>query len=92
MVCPSAFRTQVRVQVHIPADYRNEPILARLALRHGLTFNILSAMLDPSPRPGIFDLELRGGVEQIRAGLEELRSLRLDILGKANPDGDSWHY
>ncbi|AFY66544.1 NIL domain-containing protein [Geitlerinema sp. PCC 7407] len=92
MVFPIVSRTQVRVQVHIPTDYRGEPILARLALRHGLTFNILAAALDPSSRPGIFDLELRGSVEQIRAGLEELRSLHLGIMGKANPDGDSWHY
>ena len=50
-------------------------------------------MLDSLKRDrGWFDLELRGTLNQIQKGIADLEELELEIWGKPNTDGDSWHY
>ena len=41
---------------------------------------------------GWFNLELRGTLNQIQKGIAYLEELELEIWGKPNTDGDSWHY
>jgi len=84
---------QVRVKVLLPRDYQQKPLLSQLASNCALIFNITQANLGNHPElEGQIDLELRGTVAQIRCGLAYLESLKLKIVGKPNPDGDSWHY
>jgi L-aspartate semialdehyde sulfurtransferase ferredoxin len=85
--------TQVRLQILFPHYYRQEPILSRLVSDCALTFNITGARLGIHCEWGRqIDLELRGKIPQIRCGLAYLQSLNLKIIGKPNPDRDSWYY
>jgi ABC-type methionine transport system ATPase subunit len=83
--------TKTRIRLHIPPDYQQDPIISRLISDHGLSVNITGATL-ATTQAGIFDLELRGTPQQIQAGLMYLRSLNIQVIGKPNPEGDSWHY
>jgi hypothetical protein len=85
--------TQVRLQILFPDRYQQEPILSRLATDCALVLKITGVKLgrDCELR-GQIDLELRGTIPQIRCGLAYLESLDLKIIGKANPDRDSWYY
>jgi L-aspartate semialdehyde sulfurtransferase ferredoxin len=77
----------------LSCDYRREPLLSRLASNCSVSFNITQANLGNHPElEGHIDLELRGTVAQIRCGLAYLNSHSLKIVGKPNPDGDSWYY
>ena len=85
--------TQVRLRIHIPQRYQQEPIISRLTSEHGLMVNITGAMLTPnSNAQGKFDLELRGTANQICSGLAYMEALQLKILGKPNTHGDGWGY
>ncbi|MCU0533644.1 MAG: NIL domain-containing protein [Hydrococcus sp. Prado102] len=85
--------TQVRVRVSLSRDYRQEPLLSGLASNCSVSFNITQANLGNHPElEGQIDLELRGTIAQIRCGLAYLDLRSLKIVGKPNPDGDSWYY
>lgn len=84
--------TQIRLQLHIPSFYHQEPILSRLISDHGLLLNITGARLEATHHQGQFDLELRGTPQQIHRGLTYLQSLNVKIIGKSSAAGDSWHY
>lgn len=85
--------TQVRLQILFPDRYQQEPILSRLATDCALTLNITGAKSNRDCElKGQLDLELRGTIPQIRCGLAYLESLDLKIIGKPNPDRDSWYY
>ncbi|MFB2978197.1 NIL domain-containing protein [Microseira sp. BLCC-F43] len=84
--------TQIRLRVEIPPCYQQEPVISRLIRDHGLIVNITGAKLGQNTGlQGYFDLELRGTQPQICSGLTYLQSLNIKVIGKANPDGDSWH-
>ncbi len=84
--------TQIRLQIFFPHYYQQQPILSRLVSDCALTFNITGARLGIHCEwGGNLDLELRGTIEQIRKGLIYLESLNLKIVGKPNPDRDSWY-
>lgn len=95
MVAPafkSSNTTKMRLRLHIPRRYQQEPVISRLIAIHGLVVNITGAMLGKHTNgEGRFDLEIRGTVAQIRHGLAYLESLNLKIVGKPNADGDSWY-
>ncbi|BAZ21270.1 hypothetical protein NIES4073_21480 [Kalymmatonema gypsitolerans NIES-4073] len=95
MVTPafkSSNTTKMRLRLHIPRRYQQEPVISRLIAIHGLVVNITGAMLGKHTNgEGRFDLEIRGTVPQIRHGLAYLESLNLKIVGKPNADGDSWY-
>lgn len=85
--------TQVRVRISLSHDYQQEPLLSGLASNCSVSFNITQANLgNRAGLEGHIDLELRGTVAQIRCGLAYLDSRSLKIIGKPNPDGDSWYY
>jgi len=82
----------MRLRLHIPPRYQQEPVISRLIAIHGLVVNITGAMLGKHTNgEGRFDLEIRGTVPQIRHALAYLESLNLKIVGKPNADGDSWY-
>jgi hypothetical protein len=84
---------KMRIQIWIPREYHQEPILSRLMVEFGLLVNITGAKLGPdTDGHGWFDLELNGKPSQIQKGLSYLRELDLKISGKPNSDGDGWHY
>jgi len=88
---PSVIR--IRLQLSIPYYYAQTPILSRLVSQYNLGVNILAAKLESNRHdPGIFDIELQGTTQKISQGLDYLKALNLQILSKANIDGDSWYY
>lgn len=89
---PESSVNQIRLRVHIPPSYQQEPVIYRLIYDYGLVVNITGAMLGKNTaEQGYFDLELRGKLQQISKGLSYLESLNLKIVGKPNAAGDSWH-
>lgn len=84
-------KTQLRLRIYIPQRYLQEPILSRLIADYGLSMTITGALLNPGTQPGQFDLELRGTLQQLRAGLSYLESIDVKLIGKANFAGDGWH-
>ncbi|GAB1539296.1 hypothetical protein NUACC21_19620 [Scytonema sp. NUACC21] len=84
--------TKVRLQLHIPERYQQEPVISKLIAAHGLVVNITGAKLGKHTNgEGRFDLEIRGTVPQIWRGLDYLESLNVTIVGKPHSDGDSWY-
>jgi hypothetical protein len=91
---------KIRLQLSIPYCYAQTPILSRLVSQYHLMVNILAAKLESGHEvclrhrnaPGIFDVELQGTTQKISQGLDYLKALNLQILSKANVDGDSWYY
>ncbi|WP_017318652.1 NIL domain-containing protein [Mastigocladopsis repens] len=95
MVTPlfkSSNTTKIRLRLHIPQCYQQEPVISRLIATHGLVVNITGAMLGKHTNgEGRFDIEIGGTVPQISRGLAYLESLNLKIVGKPNSDGDGWY-
>lgn len=84
---------KIRLQLIIPYDYAQTPILSQLVSQYHLRVNILAAKLEKNHNaPGVFDIELQGTTQKISQGLDYLNTLNLQILSKANVDGDSWYY
>ncbi|NJR60416.1 MAG: ABC transporter [Cyanobacteria bacterium CRU_2_1] len=82
-------RTQTRLRIRIPKRYYQEPIISNLITQHGLTVNILAALLGANAREdGWFDLELQGTVPQIQSALLYLNDLDLEIWH--DNEGESW--
>ncbi|WP_448603963.1 NIL domain-containing protein [Thermoleptolyngbya sp.] len=81
--------TQARIRVRIPKQYHQEPVISRLVSKHGLTVNILAALLGANARDDSwFDLELRGPAQNIQSALIDLNDLDLEIWqGGDRPDG-----
>lgn len=93
---PSAYEksqiTQIRLHLHIPKSYIQEPVISQLISVHGLIVNITKAMLGSNTNgEGYFDLVLKGTITQISSGLAYLESLNIKIEGKPNTDGDGWY-
>lgn len=89
---PASSVTQIRLRVHIPPYYQQEPVIYRLIYNYALVVNITGAMLEKNTaEQGYFDLELRGTPQQISKGLSYLESLNIKIVGKPNAEGDGWH-
>jgi ABC-type methionine transport system ATPase subunit len=81
---------QIRLKLLVSQKYKNEPVLSRLVLNYGLIVNITGANIKKHSPEGWLDLELRGNIQQLQKALAYLQQLDLKILGKANPDRDSW--
>lgn len=85
--------TQIRVRIYIPKTYLKEPVISQLISIYGLVVNITQALLgENTGGEGYFDLTLQGTIKQISSGLAYLEALDIKIEGKANVEGDSWHY
>ncbi len=83
--------TQVRIRVRIDKDYHQEPVISRLVSHHGVTVNIMAALLGANARDdGWFDLELWGTADQIRSALIYLDELDLEIWQDSDGQQDGW--
>lgn len=69
-----------RIQVRVPNDYHQEPVISRLVSNYGLTVNITAALLAANAvGDGWFNLELQGTEAQIQNGLTYLHDLELEV-------------
>jgi hypothetical protein len=83
-------RTTTRIAMRVPKRCQKEPIISRLASVHGLTVNILAALLSDSDEDGWFTLELAGTTSQIQSGIIYLEDLDLEIWDKTTTEEESW--
>lgn len=81
---------KVGFTLRVPQDYHREPIITQLVAKHGLTVNIVGAILgENTTEDGWFNLELKGTSAQIQSGLVYLKELDLEIWDKNSTD-DNW--
>ncbi|MHC5615665.1 MAG: NIL domain-containing protein [Nostoc sp.] len=84
-------RTQTRIQVRIPKDLHEEPVISRLVSHYGVTVIIADAQISANvPQYSCFDLELRGTTSQIESALTYLDELDLEVLHQSSPEEDGW--
>ncbi len=84
-------QSTARIKIRIPKDYHQEPVISRLVSQHGLTVNILAALLSANAREdGWFDLELRGTALQIQSALVYFNELDLETWSQFNPQEADW--
>lgn len=83
-------RTEARIRIRVPKKYHHEPVLFRLVSHHGLTVNILAALLGANTNDdGWFDLYLQGTSEQLRGALLYLFELDVEVWRDSSFD-DGW--
>lgn len=69
------------IRTRIPKRYQRQPIISRLISRYGLTVNIAAALLEShNPSEGLFDLDLQGSPQQVKAGIAYLQELNVEIF------------
>lgn len=86
-------RIRQRIQIQIPSQYAQEPVISTLTTRYGLDVNILSALLATNSREsGWFDLELHGIPARIEAALAYLTQLRIEVLTDDAATQNSWSF
>lgn len=84
-------RTSTRIAMRVPRSCYGEPIISRLSCEHGLTVNIVSALLGESKEDdGWFTLGLSGTTQQIQSGIIYLEELDLEIWDKTAVEDESW--
>jgi ABC-type methionine transport system ATPase subunit len=84
-------RTQTYIQVRIPKELHEEPVISRLVSHYGITVIIADAQVSANvPEYSCFDLELRGTISQIESALTYLDELDLEILHQSTPEEDGW--
>jgi hypothetical protein len=82
--------TQTQITMRVPQNYHKEPIISRLVSDHGVTVNIIAAILGENAKEdGWFNLELEGTSHQIQSALVYLEELDLEIWDKSSSD-DTW--
>ena len=92
-VARSAQRTCQRIQLQIPAQYRQEPIISTLIKRYEVEVNIQSALLASNAQEsGWFDLELCGLPARIQQGLDYLAQLQVEIWNGSQNSEQDWLY
>ncbi|HEY9604437.1 MAG TPA: NIL domain-containing protein [Allocoleopsis sp.] len=84
--------TTIRLQLGIPKLSQKEPIISQLIASYAITVKLVRESLQPKTDvTRWFDVELTATPEQLQEGLAFLQSLRIKIIGKANPGYDGWH-
>lgn len=80
--------TSQRIRIRIPKHYHQEPVISLLVSQYELTVNIIAAILGANANgAGWFDLDLKGGYEQIQAALTYLDELDLEVWQGEESDG-----
>jgi len=83
-------RTETRIRIRVPKSYHHEPVLSHLVSQHGLTVNILAALLGANAHDdGWFDLHLQGTSHQIQGALLYLNELDVEVWRDSSFD-DGW--
>ncbi|MEH2418116.1 MULTISPECIES: NIL domain-containing protein [unclassified Nostoc] len=79
------------MQVRIPKDLHEKPVISRLVSHYGVTVIIADAQVNANvPQYSCFVLELRGTVSQIESTLTYLDELDLEVLHQSSPEEDGW--
>jgi ABC-type methionine transport system ATPase subunit len=82
---------QARITMRVPQNHHKEPIISRLVSEHGLTVNIVAAILGENAKEdGWFNLELEGTNEQIQGALVYLKELDLEVWDKSKSNDEIW--
>lgn len=82
---------QAHIQLRIPKQFHQEPIISNLITQYDLTVNITAALLSANAREdGWFDLELYGTTQQINSALVYLNDLNLEIWRDCDPHVENW--
>ena len=69
------------IRTRIPQRYQRQPIISRLISRYGLNVNIAAALLEShNHSEGLFDLDLQGSPQQVKAGIAYLQELNVEIF------------
>jgi ABC-type methionine transport system ATPase subunit len=83
--------TQAQITMRVPQSHHKEPIISRLVSEHGVTVNIVAAILGENAKEdGWFNLELEGTEEQIAGALVYLKDLDLEVWNKADATEETW--
>ncbi len=83
--------TQARITMRVPQSNHKEPIISRLVSEHGVTVNIVAAILGENAKEdGWFNLELEGSEHQIQSALVYLKEMDLEIWDKTASEDDAW--
>lgn len=84
-------KTKTQITMRVPQNYHKEPIISRLVSEHGVTVNIIAAILGENAKEdGWFNLELEGTNHQIQSALVYLEELDLEVWDKSNNTDDAW--
>jgi ABC-type methionine transport system ATPase subunit len=84
-------RTQSHIQVRIPQELHEEPVISRLVSHYGVTVIITAVRVSINVSEySCFDLELRGTTSQIESALTYLDELDLEVLHQSTPEEDGW--
>ncbi|MBE8966420.1 NIL domain-containing protein [Nostocales cyanobacterium LEGE 12452] len=84
-------RTKTRIQVLIPKNLHEEPVISRLVSHYGVTVIIADAQVSANvPQYSCFALELQGTVSQIESALTYLDELDLEVFHQSSPEEDGW--
>lgn len=80
-----------QITMRVPQSHHKEPIISRLVSDHGVTVNIIAAILGENAKEdGWFNLELKGTEPQIQSALVYLEELDLEIWDKSKTDDEAW--
>jgi hypothetical protein len=77
----------LKISLHIPPEYHQQPVIFRLASDYNLEVNITSALLGESAGgDGWFNLLLKGTKEAIAEGLNYLADSKIEVWNHSKED------
>ncbi len=80
-----------QITLRIPASLHREPVITRLIREHGLTVNIVAAVLGEDSREnGWFRLELTGNERQIQSALVYFEEIEVEVWQADEQDEELW--
>jgi ABC-type methionine transport system ATPase subunit len=82
---------KTQITMRVPQNYHKEPIISRLVSEHGVTVNIIAAILGENAKEdGWFNLELEGTSHQIQSAMVYLEELDLEVWDKSKNTDEAW--
>lgn len=77
----------VKISLHIPPEYHQQPVIFKLASDFNLEVNITSALLGESTEgDGWFNLLLKGSKESLKEGLKYLTDSNIEVWNHNDED------
>lgn len=86
----------LKISLHIPPEYHQQPVIFKLASDYDLEVNITSALLGESAvSDGWFNLLLKGTKEAIAEGLNYLADSNIEVWNHSKEDqvlSKNWNF
>lgn len=83
--------SQTRIRIQIPKQYRQQPVISKLAQCSGVEVNSVAAILGANAEgDGWFDLVLNGSPQQIDSALSYLAQLNVKIWHESSSEPNGW--